>query len=169
MQIQQLCTVNTFTRLTIKSKHIKLIVCFEHNRILQCQWEKEVDIFVFIINFLDQRELLEWVWMTSTSVVMQKKINIQPFRNLFFLLSTGNYVLGYLASRPKLVHYVLQALVQVCIVWLICRNLSNVIEFTIVFYLHTLSLHLVTLKRLFPKTKSYTFIQIDLINIKFMI
>lgn len=43
---------------------------------------------------------------------MQKKINIQPFRNLFFLLSTGNYVLGYLASRPKLVHYVLQALVQ---------------------------------------------------------
>lgn len=98
-----------------------------------------------------------------------EKINIQPFRNLFFLLSTGNYVLGYLASRPKLVHYVLQALVQVCIVWLICRNLSNVIEFTIVFYLHILSLHLVTLKRLFPKTKSYTFIQIDLINIKFMI
>lgn len=98
-----------------------------------------------------------------------EKINIQPFRNLFFLLSTGNYVLGYLASRPKLVHYVLQALVQVCIVWLICRKLSDVIEFTIVFYLHILSLHLVTLKRLFPKTKSYTFIQIDLINIKFMI
>lgn len=98
-----------------------------------------------------------------------EKINIQPFRNLFFLLSTGNYVLGYLASRPKLVHYVLQALVQVCIVWLMCRNLSNVIESTIVFHLHILSLHLVTLKRLFPKTKSYTFIQIDLINIKFMI
>lgn len=97
-----------------------------------------------------------------------EKINIQPFRNLFFLLSTGNYVLGYLASRPKLVHYVLQALVQVCIVWLMCRKLSNVIESTIVFYLHILSLHLITLKRLFPKTKSYTFIQIDLINIKFM-
>lgn len=98
-----------------------------------------------------------------------EKINIQPFRNLFFLLSTGNYVLGYLASRPKLVHYVLQALVQVCIVWLICRNLSNVIESTIVpvFHLHILSLHLITLKRLFPKTKSK--FQIDLINIKFMI
>lgn len=114
--------------------------------------------------------LLELVRMSMTDKHIScnvEKINIQPFRNLFFL-STGNYVLGYLASRPKLVHYVLQALVQVCIVWLICRNLSNVIEFTIVFYLHILSLHLVTLKRLFPKTKSYTFIQIDLINIKFM-
>lgn len=89
MQIQQLCTVNTFTRLTIKSKHIKLIVCFEHNRILQCQWEKEVDIFVFIINFLDQRELLEWVWMTSKSVVMQKKSIFSHLGTFSFFFQQG--------------------------------------------------------------------------------
>ena len=30
---------------------------------------------------------------------------------------SGNYVLNYLATRPKLVHYVTQALVQVSVAW----------------------------------------------------
>lgn len=70
-----------------------------------------------------------------------EKINIQQFRDLFFLLSTGNYVLGYLASRPKLVHYVLQALVQVCIMWLIYPMTWNLSLYSIyIFYYYILKL-----------------------------
>ena len=34
-------------------------------------------------------------------------------KNLLSFIFQGNYILNYLATRPKLVHYVLQALVQV--------------------------------------------------------
>ena len=39
-----------------------------------------------------------------------QKVTGQPVSQLLF---AGNYILNYLATRPKLVHYVLQALVQV--------------------------------------------------------
>lgn len=132
---------------------------------------KEVDIFGFIINFLDQRELLEWVWMTSTSVVMQKKSIFSHLGTFSFFFQQGIMFWDTWHHAPNWYTTCYKHLCRcvLCdIVWLICRNLSNVIESTIVFHLHILSLHLVTLKRLFPKTKSYTFIQIDLINIKFM-
>jgi len=39
--------------------------------------------------------------------------SIYMINNLLSFIFQGNYILNYLATRPKLVHYVLQALVQV--------------------------------------------------------